>query len=117
IVRAARGLDSFALVWWQCAVGALVLAWWPFVHGLPAPGPAWAWLAGLGVLHTGLAYVLLYAGMARLPATQAALLQFVYPGGGVLVDWLVYGHALDGVQSAGIALMGAALLSLRRQRG
>jgi len=30
------------------------------------------------------------------------------------VDWLVYGHALDALQLAGIGLMGVALLSLRR---
>ncbi|MDY0743871.1 DMT family transporter [Paucibacter sp. R3-3] len=111
---AARGASSFALAWWQCAVGALVLAWWPLLHGLPAAGPAWGWLIGLGLLHTGLAYVLLYAGMARLSAAQVAVLQFVYPGGAVLVDWLVYGHALDTLQLAGVGLMAAALLSLRR---
>ena len=111
---AARGASSFALAWWQCAVGTAVLAWWPLLHGLPAAGPAWGWLAGLGLLHTGLAYVLLYAGMARLPAAQVAVLQFVYPGGAVLVDWLVYGRALDALQLAGIGLMAAALLSLRR---
>ena len=32
---------------------------------------------GLGVLHTGLAYVLMYAGMARLPTARIAVLQFV----------------------------------------
>ena len=112
--RAKEGVGSFALAWWQCAVGTLVLAWWPLLHGLPAAGPPWGWLIGLGVLHTGLAYVLLYAGMARLPAAQVAVLQFVYPGGAVVVDWLVYGHALDALQLAGIGLMGAALLSLRK---
>ncbi len=117
IAHAMPGLNSFALAWWQCVTGALVLAWWPWNHGLPAFGPAWGWLAGLGVLHTGLAYVLLYAGMARLPAGRVAVLQFVYPAGAVLVDWLVYGHALDALQLLGLALMGAALLSLKRQHG
>lgn len=114
IAGRAKSVSSFALAWWQCAVGTLALAWWPVLHGLPPLGPAWAWLVGLGVLHTGLAYVLLYGGMARLPTARVAVLQFVYPGGAVLVDWLVYGRALDALQLAGMGLMGAALLSLRK---
>jgi drug/metabolite transporter (DMT)-like permease len=106
--------SSFALAWWQCAVGTLVLAWWPAVHGWPTWGAAWAWLAGLGVIHTGLAYVVLYAGMARLSTSRIALLQFVYPAAAVLVDWLAYGRAMSALQLVGVALMGAALLAVRR---
>ena len=106
--------SSFALAWWQCAVGTLVLAWWPVVHGWPAWGASWAWLAGLGVIHTGLAYVVLYAGMARLSTGRIALLQFVYPAAAVLMDWLVYDRALGAVQAIGVALMAVALLGVRR---
>ncbi len=36
-------------------------------RGLPAaPGP-WGWLAGLGIVHTGLVYVLMYAAYPKLP--------------------------------------------------
>lgn len=113
IAKSARAPGSFALAWWQCAVGTLVLAWWPLVHGWPAPGPAWGWLAGLGIVHTGLAYVVLYAGIAGLPAGRVAVLQFVYPAAAVLVDWAVYGRALGPWQLAGVALMAAALWQAR----
>lgn len=106
--------SSFALAWWQCAVGTLVLAWWPAVHGWPTWGAAWAWLAGLGVIHTGLAYVVLYAGMARLSTSRIALLQFVYPAAAVLLDWIAYGRAMSALQLVGVALMGVALLAVRR---
>jgi len=106
---------SFALSSGQCVVGVLALLPWPLMHGLPAPGPVWGWLAGLGVLHTGLAYVLLYAGMARLGTSRIAVLQFVYPGTAVLVDWLVYGRVLSLVQMAGVALIAASLWTLRRR--
>ena len=115
IAKCARSVSSFALAWWQCAVGAVLLCWWPWVHGWPEAAGAWAWLAGLGVIHTGLAYVVLYAGMARLPAARIAVLQFVYPAAAVLVDWWVYGRALSPVQAAGVALMGAALWAARRR--
>lgn len=110
----AQRVGSFALATGQCAIGALALSAWPVVHGLPGWGAAWGWLAGLGVLHTGLAYVLLYAGMARLATGRIALLQFAYPVTAVLVDWAVYGRALGALQVLGVLLIGAALWSLRR---
>ena len=105
--------SSFALAWWQCAVGTVMLAWWPWIPGWPTYGSNWAWLAGLGVIHTGLAYVVLYAGMARLASGRIALLQFVYPAAAVVVDWLVYGRALSTVQGFGVMLMAVALLAVR----
>jgi drug/metabolite transporter (DMT)-like permease len=111
----AQRVGSFAMSTGQCAVGVLLLSAWPLVHGLPAWGTAWAWLAGLGVLHTGLAYVLLYAGMALLGTGRIAVLQFVYPGTAVLVDWAVYGRALSPLQMSGVALMTAALWTVRRR--
>lgn len=114
--QAAR-VGSLALAVGPCAVGSVLLAPWVLLQGLPAPGAAWLWLAGLGVLHTGLAYVLLYAGMARLPAGRVAVLQFVYPATAVLVDAVVYGRSLGGAQGTGVLLIGAALWGLRRAAG
>jgi drug/metabolite transporter (DMT)-like permease len=113
IAKQVQGASSLALAAWQCAVGIALTAWWPLVQGWPAQPAAWGWLAGLGVIHTGLAYVLLYAGMARLPTGRIALLQFVYPFAAVCVDWLVYGRSLSVLQSAGMLLMGAALWGAR----
>jgi drug/metabolite transporter (DMT)-like permease len=109
------GVGSFALAWWQCAVGTLALAWWPAALGWPAWSASWAWLAGLGVIHTGLAYVVLYAGMARLSTSRIALLQFVYPAAAVVMDWLVYGRVLSAVQLSGVSLMAIALLGVRQK--
>ena len=86
----------------------------PFVFGWPQQAAAWGWLAGLGVLHTGLAYVMLFAGMARLALGRIAVLQFVYPLTAVLVDWFVYGRTLGPVQLAGVALMALALWTIRK---
>jgi drug/metabolite transporter (DMT)-like permease len=109
-------VGSFALSAGQCAVGALALAPWPLLHGLPAISASWGWLVGLGVLHTGLAYVVLYAGMARLGTGRIAVLQFVYPATAVIVDWLVYGRTLSPLQMTGVGLIGLALWTLRRMR-
>jgi len=114
IAKVATRVSSLALAWWQCVVGAAVLWPWALSQGGSVSAASWAWLGGLGVLHTGLAYVVLYAGMARLPAGRIAVLQFVYPVAAIAVDWLVYGRALGAVQLIGVGLMGLALLSLRR---
>jgi drug/metabolite transporter (DMT)-like permease len=113
IAKTAQRASSYALACWQCLIGVAALAWWPLLHGWPSAPAAWAWLAGMGVLHTGLAYVILYAGMARLAAGRIALLQFVYPAAAIVVDALVYGRLLAPLQAAGVALMTAALWTLR----
>lgn len=114
IAKTAGQISSLALAWWQCMVGTVVLAWVPFVFGWPDQGPAWLWLVGLGVLHTGLAYVVLFSGMAQLRLGQVALLQFVYPLSAVGVDWAIYGHTLSAAQSIGVGIMALALWTIRR---
>nr|WP_315471897.1 DMT family transporter [uncultured Rhodoferax sp.] len=109
--------SPFVLSFWQCGVGTVVLLWVPFALGWPQQASAWAWLAGLGVLHTGLAYVILFAGMARLTFSKIVVLQFVYPLAAVVLDWAIYGTRLSMVQFAGIALMGASLWTIRKPRG
>lgn len=115
--QAQKAISPFAMALWQCLVGTVALAWAPVVLGWPQQGAAWGWLLGLGVLHTGLAYVILFAGMARLGLGRIAVLQFVYPLTAVLMDWAVYGRVLSPVQLAGVALMATALWTLRRPAG
>lgn len=114
IAKTEQRISSYALAWWQCTVGMLLLAWVPVVYGLPDRPGAWAWLVGLGVLHTGLAYAIVFAGMARLALGRIALLQFVYPLTAVLVDWAVYGRTLQPLQLVGVGTMALALWTLRR---
>jgi len=112
--RSATIISSFALTWWQCAVGVVLTAWWPIWQGWPHTPASWLWLGGLGSIHTGLAYTLLYAGMSGLPTGRIAVLQFVYPLTAIVVDRLVYGHHLSVLQTAGVLLLTAALWAIRR---
>lgn len=109
VAKTQRQISALGLSMWQCAVGTVALCWWPFVAGLPAGGQAWLWLAGLGVIHTALAYVLLYGGMRRLSANRIAILQFVYPVAAILFDMIIYGRMLSMVQGLGVVLMGLAV--------
>jgi drug/metabolite transporter (DMT)-like permease len=116
IAKANRSVTPFALVTWQCIVGTVLLAWWPWVHGWSVQVTSLGWLAGLGVIHTGLAYLLVYTGMAKLSTGKIAALQFVYPATAVLVDWLVYGRTLSVVQLIGVAMMAVAIGVVSRAR-
>ncbi|WP_293023080.1 DMT family transporter [Pandoraea sp.] len=109
IARHLRELPAGILAWWQCAIGTLTVWIWPMQHGWPGLGVSWLWLAGLGIIHTGLAYTLIYIGMARLNTGRIALFQFVYPAVGVFIDWIYFGQRLSGLQLTGIALMAAAI--------
>jgi len=117
VAKQWRIASPLALTWWQLAFGTLVLVPWPMASGLPPLGVSWVWLAGLGVIHTGLAYAMLYAGMARMRAGRVAILQFVYPATAIAVDWLVYGRELGGVQLLGVALMAGSLMAARPKSG
>ena len=116
LANTQKTISPFAMALWQCLVGAVALVWAPFVLGWPQQGAAWGWLLGLGVLHTGLAYVVLFAGMSRLGLGRIAVLQFVYPLTAVLVDWVVYGRTLSPIQLGGVGLMAVALWTIRRPR-
>lgn len=109
-------LPAGVLAWWQCAIGAAALWVFPAASGWPTSGASWAWLSGLGLVHTGLAYSLLYAGIARLNTDRIAALQFVYPAVAIIVDRLYFGLTLSSVQLLGVALMAAAVWFAESER-
>jgi len=101
----------FALVLIQCWVGVLMLA------GFSSPGvfhlgTHWVWLVGLGVIHSGIVYVLFYSAYPRLPVVTIAVVAFVYPLVTLLLDYLIYGHRLAPVQLAGLSLIVVATLGV-----
>ncbi len=112
--KVLKSVSSYALAWWQCLVGAVFTVWWPFLHGWPDHWSSVGWLVGLGVIHTGLAYAIMYAGFSRLTTGRIAVLQFVYPMTAFIMDWLIYGHALSMIQMLGLVLMSVALWSVKR---
>ncbi len=113
LAKALKSVSSFALSWWQCLVGATCTLWWPLFYGWPEEWHSIAWLVGLGAIHTGLAYAVMYAGFARLSTGRIAVLQFVYPMTAFIIDWQVYGHTLSPTQILGLALMGGAIWTVK----
>ncbi|MCC4608278.1 DMT family transporter [Xanthomonas campestris] len=93
-----------AVVTVQCWVGAFLLAGFSSSSALH-PGLHWVWLVGLGVIHSGIVYVLFYSSYRHLQVATIAVLAFVYPLVTLLLDYLLYGHALVPVQWLGLALI------------
>ncbi|WP_343668961.1 DMT family transporter [Paraburkholderia heleia] len=105
ITRHLKGTPPHLIALVQLAFGALALA--PFIHygTLPATPLHWAQLVTLGVVHTGIMYVLLYGAIQKLPTAMTGALSFIYPVVAILVDWLAFGQRLAWIQVVGAALI------------
>lgn len=95
----------FAVVLIQCVVGIVMLAPFADYAAVWRTGSHWYWLAGLGLIHSGICYVLFYTSYPRLKVATIAVLAFIYPVIALALDYLVYGRTLAPVQVAGIALI------------
>ena len=96
----------------QTIVGIVMLA--PFAGiGQPIPAHSWGWLVSIGVLHTGIAYVLMNSAFPRLTTPVIGIITFIYPVVAIIIDWAIYGHPLGPAQAAGMALIAVATLGVR----
>ncbi|EIF33639.1 putative permease, DMT superfamily [Burkholderia sp. Ch1-1] len=112
IAKGLGGLRPHLLTLTQCAVGVVCL---PFIAPLTAAHISpmqWFWLVGMGVLHTGLSYVLIYGALPKLSTPVIAVLLFVYPLTAIVVDAVVYGRALSIPQLTGMVLIVVASLGV-----
>ncbi|WEZ84823.1 DMT family transporter [Rhizobium sp. 32-5/1] len=109
-----KGTPPHLIALIQVATGVLMMA--PFVDlsAYPQSAGPWAMLIAMGVLHTGLMYVLLYGAIQKLPTHLTGALSFIYPIAAILVDRFAFGHALQSLQMVGSAviLLAAAGMNL-----
>jgi drug/metabolite transporter (DMT)-like permease len=98
----------------QVCVGIVMLAPFANLSHLPADPRTWGALATLGVVHTGLVYILLYGAIQKLPTHLIGSLSFIYPVAAIVVDYVAFGHRLQPAQLAGAAaiLVAAAGMNL-----
>ncbi|MEX0534469.1 DMT family transporter [Raoultella terrigena] len=104
IARKLRPLPPQHIAFIQVIVGTIMLL--PLVHrpDFSAAFP-WRYLLILGVVHTGIMYQLLYSAIQKLPTPAIGSLSFIYPIVAIVVDYLVFDHALAPVQLAGGTLI------------
>jgi drug/metabolite transporter (DMT)-like permease len=85
----------------QVCVGVVMLAPFARFSSLPSAPSTWATLVALGVVHTGLMYILLYGAIQKLPTHLTGSLSFIYPIVAILVDYIAFGHRLHATQIVG----------------
>lgn len=104
-----KGVRPHLIALVQVLIGSLLLAPLADLRHLPADAGTWALLGAIGIVHTGLVYILLYGAIQRLPTNLTGALSFIYPLVAVLVDVLAFGHRLQPLQLAGgVAILLAA---------
>lgn len=117
VTKRMTGVRPHLVALVQVVVGIPLLLPFADVGAMSGTGAGWAWLAGLGVIHTGLMYVLMYAAYAKLPTAKIAVLAFTYPAVAMVADWAVYGHHIGPVQALGVPLIVLASLKVTLGRG
>jgi drug/metabolite transporter (DMT)-like permease len=98
----------------QVSIGIAMLAPLADFANPPATGREWSMLVTIGVVHTGLMYVLLYGAIQKLPTSLTGSLSYIYPIAAIAVDIVAFGHHLQAGQIAGSAaiLVAAAGMNL-----
>ncbi|VWD55266.1 multidrug DMT transporter permease [Burkholderia lata] len=105
VTKHLKGTPPHLLALLQAGLGVLLLA--PFAHfgTLPATAGQWLDLVVLGVVNTGLMYVLLYGAIQKLPTAMTGALSFVYPVVAIVVDHVAFGQTLAWTQVFGALLI------------
>ena len=103
ITKKLTGVPPHLIALIQVSVGIVMLAPLADFGALPNEGRSWIMLIALGIVHTGLMYILLYGAIQKLPTNLTGSLSFIYPIVAILVDLLAFGHRLHPLQVAGAA--------------
>ena len=114
IIKRLKEVPPHLMALIEVTTGALLLAPLMQWHSLSASMDAWAALLTLGVVHTGLMYVLLYGAIQKLPTAITGALSFIYPIAAIFVDWIAFGHRLGWMQWLGVAAILLAAAGLQR---
>jgi drug/metabolite transporter (DMT)-like permease len=105
ITKHLKGTPPHLIALIQVGLGVLMLA--PFVRfdALPTTGAHWLELMTLGIVNTGIMYVLLYGAIQKLPTAMTGALSFIYPVVAIIVDRVAFGQKLAWVQVFGAVLI------------
>jgi drug/metabolite transporter (DMT)-like permease len=105
ITKRLKGTPPHLIALIQASLGVVMLA--PFVRfdALPTNGAQWLELIVLGIVNTGLMYVLLYGAIQKLPTSMTGALSFIYPVVAIIVDRVAFGQTLAWIQVLGAVLI------------
>jgi len=117
IIKRLTGTPPHLIALIQVSTGVLLLAPWAHFNGLPQQPAGWSSLLTLGVVHTGIMYVLLYGAIQKLPTALTGALSFIYPIAAIFVDWFAFGHRLNLVRWLGVVAILLAAAGMQQGWG
>ncbi|MDL2399005.1 DMT family transporter [Rhizobium mayense] len=103
-----KGTPPHLIALIQVSTGILMLAPLTDFSTSPRDAGGWSILATMGIVHTGLMYVLLYGAIQKLPTHLIGTLSFIYPIAAIVVDRFAFGHVLGIAQIIGAVIILAA---------
>ncbi len=114
IIKRLSGVPPHLIALIQVTTGVLLLAPMANLSSLPQGTDTWSILLTLGVIHTGVMYVLLYGAIQKLPTALTGALSFIYPIAAIFVDWFAFGRHLELLQWVGVAAILVAALGMQQ---
>jgi drug/metabolite transporter (DMT)-like permease len=109
VAKRLKGTPPHLIALIQVVTGLLMLVPFAGASDLPTEAHQWGLLIAMGVVHTGLMYVLLYGAIQKLPTHLTGALSFLYPVAALAVDRLAFGHEWQPIQLIGsVAILIAA---------
>ncbi|MGY4493347.1 DMT family transporter [Pseudomonas sp. TE3610] len=117
IIKRLSGVPPHLIALVQVTTGVLLLAPLAQVSAFPQQVQGWGSLLTLGMVHTGLMYVLLYGAIQKLPTALTGALSFIYPIVAIFVDWFAFGHRLDALQWVGVVAILIAAAGMQQGWG
>ncbi len=117
IIKRLTGVPPHLIALVQVATGVVLLAPLAQLSAFPHEVQGWGALLTLGMVHTGLMYVLLYGAIQKLPTALTGALSFIYPIVAIFVDWFAFGHRLDALQWVGVAAILLAAAGMQQGWG
>ena len=110
-----RDIDPSALTTYQFGIALVTLAAVTDLHGITAiaadPKALWGLVIGLGLLGSGVAYVLYYAIAERVGAVTAASSTYLPPVVALAIGWLLMNEVLAPVDALAALLILAGVLT------
>ena len=117
IIKRLSGVPPHLIALIQVTTGVLLLAPMANLSSLPQGTGTWSILLTLGVIHTGVMYVLLYGAIQKLPTALTGALSFIYPIAAIFVDWLAFGRQLELLQWVRVAAILFAAMGMQQGWG
>jgi drug/metabolite transporter (DMT)-like permease len=105
VAKHLKGTPPHLIALIQVSVGIVMLAPLADFTALPQSAGQWMSIVTIGIVHTGLMYILLYSAIQRLPTHITGSLSFIYPVAAILVDYFAFDHALLPSQLIGSAII------------